>query len=125
MLKDSRAHQLCNSHVWFIHTSEDGPYIGAPKFVHTFQRMATFIRSPVFAHINNFILLKTTVHTTFTRIFHIWILSISIRGISDDYNIFIIIPSGDLNLQLLIIPLGHHGRPLKLSFTQGNIWSEF
>ena len=34
-----------SSDVWFIHTSEDGPYIGGPIFEHAFQRMATFIRS--------------------------------------------------------------------------------
>ena len=30
-----------------VHTSEDGPYIGAPMFEHAFQRMATFICSQI------------------------------------------------------------------------------
>ena len=34
-----------------IHTSENGPYIGAPMFRHAFQLMTTFIRSPFYHEI--------------------------------------------------------------------------
>ena len=34
-------------HRWMNHTSEDGPYIGAPMFVHPFRRMGKIICSRI------------------------------------------------------------------------------